>query len=371
MASNPAAPEAPFVPSQRSGETEAGKIPTFGLGGKRTDEGPWEEWNPTADSTRPVRGRHRVSKQRGGGLARSSTVLGVGVIAAVGAGGMATAQTGKPPGLHLHPRPRRNPSTPSPFPERLGRRRPRAPRTALSSVGVTAERDRAGHHRRRRGPARPHHPAGRAAAGPGRGRGPAGRPGRRREEGRRRGRQGEARGRREGRRREEEGRGGGRGEGGGRAPRQARQAATRCRPPRTRSPRPSARPARCGPPATTPAWTSPLPPVRRSRPCTAARSRRPAGPARTATARSSSSTTAPSSGTPTSRRSTSASARRSPPATSSAASAPPATSPAPHLHLEVHTALGQRRHRPDGLAAQQGPQPVDTDRLSPRSLRPR
>ncbi|MCH0543310.1 M23 family metallopeptidase [Streptomyces sp. MUM 203J] len=49
------------------------------------------EWNPTEDTVRPVRGRHRVAKQRGG-LARSSTVLGVGVIAAVGAGGMATAQ---------------------------------------------------------------------------------------------------------------------------------------------------------------------------------------------------------------------------------------------------------------------------------------
>nr|WP_202484291.1 M23 family metallopeptidase [Streptomyces sp. SID8359] len=54
----------------------------------------WEEWNPTAESVRPVRGKHRVAKQRG--LARSSTVLGVGVIAAVGAGGMATAQS-KPP----------------------------------------------------------------------------------------------------------------------------------------------------------------------------------------------------------------------------------------------------------------------------------
>ncbi|MFD7702210.1 M23 family metallopeptidase [Streptomyces caelestis] len=86
MASNPPAPEAPFKPSD-----------TFAYGGSRTDEGPFEEWNPTAESVRPVRGRHRVSKQRGGGLARSSTVLGVGVIAAVGAGGMATAQTGKPP----------------------------------------------------------------------------------------------------------------------------------------------------------------------------------------------------------------------------------------------------------------------------------
>ncbi|MEU5521121.1 M23 family metallopeptidase [Streptomyces sp. NPDC047860] len=86
MASNPPAPEAPFKPSD-----------TFAYGGVRTDEGPFEEWNPTAESIRPVRGRHRVSKQRGGGLARSSTVLGVGVIAAVGAGGMASAQPGKPP----------------------------------------------------------------------------------------------------------------------------------------------------------------------------------------------------------------------------------------------------------------------------------
>ncbi|MCB5181579.1 M23 family metallopeptidase [Streptomyces sp. SMC 277] len=57
-----------------------------------TGAGAWGEWNPTEDSVRPVRGRHRVAKQRGGGLARSSTVLGVGVIAAVGAGGIATAQ---------------------------------------------------------------------------------------------------------------------------------------------------------------------------------------------------------------------------------------------------------------------------------------
>ncbi|MFF8968563.1 M23 family metallopeptidase [Streptomyces sp. NPDC014995] len=85
MASNRPAPEAPSAPSQ-----------TFGYGTYRTDEGPWEEWNPTAESIRPVRGRHRVAKQRGG-LARSSTVLGVGVIAAVGAGGMASANTGKPP----------------------------------------------------------------------------------------------------------------------------------------------------------------------------------------------------------------------------------------------------------------------------------
>ncbi|UQA97903.1 M23 family metallopeptidase [Streptomyces halobius] len=64
--------------------------------GSHDADGPWEEWNPTEESIRPVRGRHRVAKQRGGGLARSGTVLGVGVIAAVGAGGMATAED-RPP----------------------------------------------------------------------------------------------------------------------------------------------------------------------------------------------------------------------------------------------------------------------------------
>ncbi|MFE6127902.1 M23 family metallopeptidase [Streptomyces sp. NPDC056437] len=76
MASNRPAPEAPFAND------------FFGAEGA---ERSLEEWNPTEDSVRPVRGRHRVAKQRGG-LARSSTVLGVGVIAAVGAGGIATAQ---------------------------------------------------------------------------------------------------------------------------------------------------------------------------------------------------------------------------------------------------------------------------------------
>ncbi|MFM9369145.1 M23 family metallopeptidase [Streptomyces sp. Da 82-17] len=64
------------------------------------DEGPWEEWNPTEESVRPVRGRHRVGKQRGG-FARSSTVLGVGVIAAVGAGGIATAKDRPPVPISL------------------------------------------------------------------------------------------------------------------------------------------------------------------------------------------------------------------------------------------------------------------------------
>ncbi|MEU1181804.1 M23 family metallopeptidase [Streptomyces sp. NPDC005820] len=94
MASNRPAPEAPFVPSQRSSSDSD----TFGYGSYRSDEGPWEEWNPTEESLAPARGKHRVAKQRGGGgFARSSTVLGVGVIAAFSAGGMASANTGKPP----------------------------------------------------------------------------------------------------------------------------------------------------------------------------------------------------------------------------------------------------------------------------------
>ncbi|MEE1929780.1 M23 family metallopeptidase [Streptomyces sp. TRM 70351] len=51
----------------------------------------WNEWNPTEETVRPVRGRHRVAKQRSG-MARSGAVLGVGMVAAIGAGGMATAQ---------------------------------------------------------------------------------------------------------------------------------------------------------------------------------------------------------------------------------------------------------------------------------------
>ncbi|WP_326611570.1 M23 family metallopeptidase [Streptomyces scopuliridis] len=74
MASNKPAPEALFETRSHGDEPDRA----------------WGEWNPTEESIRPVRGRHRVAKQRG--LARSSTVLGVGVIAAVGAGGIATAQ---------------------------------------------------------------------------------------------------------------------------------------------------------------------------------------------------------------------------------------------------------------------------------------
>jgi murein DD-endopeptidase MepM/ murein hydrolase activator NlpD len=127
VASNRLAPEAPFVPSQRSTENVV-------YGGYRTDEGPWEEWNPTEESLRSNRGRHRVAKQRGGGLARSSTVLGVGVIAAVGAGGMASANTGKPPVSISMPD---LPSVGSLLDDSSSDA-PQGSATALSSVGVTS-----------------------------------------------------------------------------------------------------------------------------------------------------------------------------------------------------------------------------------------
>ncbi|MCY0924941.1 M23 family metallopeptidase [Streptomyces sp. H27-H1] len=79
--------------------------------------GAWGEWNPTEDSARPPRGKHRVLKQRGG-LARSSTVLGVGVIAAVGASGIATAQDRPQVAISLPSLPLL-PSLPS-LPEALG-----------------------------------------------------------------------------------------------------------------------------------------------------------------------------------------------------------------------------------------------------------
>ncbi|MEW2221575.1 M23 family metallopeptidase [Streptomyces sp. NPDC006990] len=76
---------------------DAGEARAAADGDARADDDePWDEWNPSADSTVPVRGRHRVAKQRAGGVARGGTVLGVGMIAAVGAGGMATAQDRDP-----------------------------------------------------------------------------------------------------------------------------------------------------------------------------------------------------------------------------------------------------------------------------------
>ncbi|GAA3129501.1 M23 family metallopeptidase [Streptomyces rameus] len=127
MASNRPVPEAPSIPAQREPET-------FGYGAYRAEEGPWEEWNPTEDSVTPARGRHRVAKQRGG-FARSSTVLGVGVIAAVGAGGMASANTGKPPVSISMPD---LPSVGSLFADGSADSAPAQATATLSSVGASA-----------------------------------------------------------------------------------------------------------------------------------------------------------------------------------------------------------------------------------------
>ncbi|MFF9021523.1 M23 family metallopeptidase [Streptomyces eurythermus] len=134
MASNRPGPEAPSIPAQSDTEPE-----TFGYGAYRADEGPWEEWNPTEDSVAPVRGRHRVAKQRGG-FARSSTVLGVGVMAAVGAGGMASANTGKPPVSISMPD---LPSVGSLFQDGSGDdRTAEAATTTLSTVAVASDANR-------------------------------------------------------------------------------------------------------------------------------------------------------------------------------------------------------------------------------------
>ncbi|MGH3324754.1 MAG: M23 family metallopeptidase, partial [Streptomyces sp.] len=63
---------------------------------------PWYEWNPTEESILPVRGKHRVAKQRSSrGMARSGAVLGVGMIAAVSAGGLATAKDKGPTSISI------------------------------------------------------------------------------------------------------------------------------------------------------------------------------------------------------------------------------------------------------------------------------
>ncbi|MER8155754.1 M23 family metallopeptidase [Streptomyces sp. NPDC094472] len=84
-----------FAPDDRYANADGDAFEGPGAG---FETEPWEEWNPTEESIAPVRGRHRVAKQRGGTMARSGAVLGVGVIAAVGAGGMASAKDRpKPP----------------------------------------------------------------------------------------------------------------------------------------------------------------------------------------------------------------------------------------------------------------------------------
>lgn len=135
MASNRSATEAPFVPAQRDGESQ-----TFGYGSYNSDnEGPWQEWNPSEDSLRPVRGRHRVAKKTGvlarNGLARSSTVLGVGVIAAVSGAGMASAQSGKAPVSISMPD---MPNVGSVFEDEADEPEPQGSTSPLSNAGLTA-----------------------------------------------------------------------------------------------------------------------------------------------------------------------------------------------------------------------------------------
>ncbi|MBD3550634.1 M23 family peptidase, partial [Streptomyces sp. SP18CM02] len=84
MASNQPAPEAvsPFT-----ADADGGAERSVG------------EWYPSEDTIRPVRVRHREATQRG--HARRSTVLGVGVLAGVGAGGLATGLEKGPVSISL------------------------------------------------------------------------------------------------------------------------------------------------------------------------------------------------------------------------------------------------------------------------------
>ncbi|MFF2778707.1 M23 family metallopeptidase [Streptomyces sp. NPDC058052] len=102
MASNTPVPGAPFDPFGGPGAVGADDPAGAASGTYAYETASFTpapgEWNPTEGSLRAesrAGGRHRVVKQRSN-FARSSTVLGVGVIAAVGAGGLATAQE-KPP----------------------------------------------------------------------------------------------------------------------------------------------------------------------------------------------------------------------------------------------------------------------------------
>ncbi|MFJ6411075.1 M23 family metallopeptidase [Streptomyces hydrogenans] len=105
MASNTPVPGAPFDPFGGPGVVGADDPDRYAPGAYETASftpAPGE-WNPTEGSLRAESrsgGRHRVVKQRSN-FARSSTVLGVGVIAAVGAGGLATAQEKAPVAISL------------------------------------------------------------------------------------------------------------------------------------------------------------------------------------------------------------------------------------------------------------------------------
>lgn len=102
---NPAAMGSPPGPSGPSGPSTAPLPVVDGGDGPPADAGTGaeaeDEWNPTEDSLAPLRGRHRIAKQRGGSMGRGGAVLGVGMIAAVGAGGVATADSKDPTAISL------------------------------------------------------------------------------------------------------------------------------------------------------------------------------------------------------------------------------------------------------------------------------
>ncbi|WP_438487267.1 M23 family metallopeptidase [Streptomyces sp. S186] len=91
-------PQAPQGPQGEPAQGRpSGDEPAPGLAG----DGDADDWLPgdeadDGDAGRSLRGRHRVARPRGVGLARGGTALGVGVIAAVGASGVAAAE-GRPP----------------------------------------------------------------------------------------------------------------------------------------------------------------------------------------------------------------------------------------------------------------------------------
>ncbi|SFD62224.1 M23 family metallopeptidase [Streptomyces aidingensis] len=89
----------PVLPEPAAPEPSSSPLPDY-YGPAPDGQETREEWNPNAETLAAAnRGRHRVARQRGGTIARSRAVLGVGVIAAVGAGGMASAQEDGAPGM--------------------------------------------------------------------------------------------------------------------------------------------------------------------------------------------------------------------------------------------------------------------------------
>nr|WP_237550614.1 M23 family metallopeptidase [Streptomyces sp. SID8354] len=91
-------PQEPVFHGQSSQAAQVSQgEPALGLDGDgdADDRLPGDEAGD-GEAGRSIRGKHRVARPRTGGLARGGTALGVGVIAAVGASGVAAAE-GRPP----------------------------------------------------------------------------------------------------------------------------------------------------------------------------------------------------------------------------------------------------------------------------------